>query len=1136
MKNLKLENCFTQPDGKVFLTGTKALLRIMLDQARRDQAAGINTKGFVTGYRGSPLGMVDIELYKNKKLLNSNNVEFLPAINEELAATEIYGTQQVEIDEDKQVDAVFGMWYGKGPGVDRAADALKHGNAYGSSPNGGVLAVAGDDHGCLSSTMGHQSDVAFMSFMMPIVYPADIGEFLEYGEYGYALSRFSGTWVGFKAISEITETAMNVELKADRKFVKPDFDAPADGLHIRWLDFPGPQVEERLSSKINAVAAFARANPIDRTVYNFKDASFGIVTSGKAYYDVLEALQILGIDKPKAEELGIDIYKVALIWPLEHKAALEFAKNKQNIFVVEEKRAIVESQLKERLYDYQGEKPKTIVGKYDENDKSLLPWVGEISPKIVAKALATRLDLAFGGNQFSAIFDQQQQNTIGIAESSSRSPYFCSGCPHSTGTKIPEGSRALSGIGCHIMATYMQRDTTSIIQMGGEGTNWVTLSKFNGGKHIFQNMGDGTYFHSGILSIRQAVSANINITFKILFNDAVAMTGGQHIDGVVTPEIITKTVLAEGVAAAVIVSDDPKQVDKKQLASAVKVYHRDDLNKIQQQLKTTKGVTVLVYQQQCAAEKRRLRKKNKLADPSKYVVINPLVCEGCGDCSNTSNCLSVTPLDTEFGRKRQIDLSTCNKDYTCVDGFCPSFVTVEGAELKQPNTNSIEQNIDFNLTIPTPALPKVAKPYNLLLAGIGGTGVISVGKFLAVAAKIDNIAVKELDFMGLAQKFGPVLVYLRFGNNIEDLNQSKITENSADAVIGYDVVVATTKKALATYKPNHTKAVINTAEVMTADFIHNREFDLAIDKKLQLLNKYVDFDENYNFDVSHIAEKLLGNKIYSNIILIGLAYQNGLLPISIESIIKAIELHGIDTETNKKAIHIGRILGNCPSTISSAILNNKIQQKSLAQQIATRKQFLTEYQNSNWATNYTNFIDKVVAIDTKLDGNMQLSLAVVKGLFKVMSYKDEYEVARLHTAKQFKQDIADKFSGNYKIHHYLAPPLMPLAKDNRGYPKKKKFGSFIRLTFTVLAKFKFLRGSMFDIFSYHRDRKIERQLIVEYKQLISDLLTKVNAQNYTEVVAIATLIMTVKGFGPVKDKAVTEYRQQLKDSLLIVNC
>ena len=787
LDNYELIDRYRRESGRVILTGTQALVRIALMQRTMDHAAGLDTAGVVSGYRGSPLGMVDLELWRAKTFLAESNIEFLPAVNEDLAATAILGSQQVETDPDKTVDGVFGIWYGKGPGIDRAGDALKHGNAYGSSPHGGVLVVAGDDHGCISSSMPHQSDVAFLTFMMPHLNPASVAEYLEYGLYGIALSRFSGMWVGFKAISETVESAMSIELPPYPQFVLPeDYKIPATGLHYRWPDFPGPQIEERLEEKKAATLAFAAANPIDRKIFDVPDARFGIVTTGKAHLDLMEALRLLGITAAEARKIGIDVYKVGMVWPLEPQGALDFVQRKHEVLVIEEKRGIIESQFKEYFYDYPGRKPKRMVGKQDEDGGHLVPWIGELSPLQLAPIVAARLDHEFGGSRFRERANKLagQRGQVIEIRGAKRMPYFCSGCPHNTSTKVPEGSKALAGIGCHFMASWMERDTDGLIQMGGEGVNWIPRSIFNGGKHVFQNLGDGTFYHSGSLAIRQSIAAGTNITYKILYNDAVAMTGGQPVDGPLSVEGTAQSVRAEGVDRIALVSDEPELFDMSVFPAGTTLSHRREMDAVQRELRDIPGVTVLIYAQTCATEKRRRRKRGKLKDPQKFVVINDLVCEGCGDCSIESNCLSVMPRETPFGRKRQIDQDSCNKDYSCLNGFCPSFVTVEGNIQRASTINRYEEQLHALAdTLPDAEIPEIDSCYDLLVTGVGGTGVITVGALITMAAHLERKGASELDFMGFAQKFGPVLSYLRIGNQPSDINQVRIEPARADALI-----------------------------------------------------------------------------------------------------------------------------------------------------------------------------------------------------------------------------------------------------------------------------------------------------------------------------------------------------------------
>jgi indolepyruvate ferredoxin oxidoreductase len=783
LADYQMSDRYTRTEGRVFLTGTQALVRILLDQARRDRAAGLNTGGLVSGYRGSPLGALDLEIWRASDRIKESRIEFLPAVNEDLGATAILGSQQVETNPNAQVQGVFGMWYGKGPGVDRSGDALKHGNAYGSSAHGGVLVVAGDDHGCVSSSMPHQSDAAFLAWFMPVLNPANVAEFLPFGEWGYALSRFSGLWVGFKAVSDVVESGMSVDLLPDRQFKAPDFAPPPGGLHYRWPDLPGFQIEDRMEAKKQAALAFADANPIDQVIHDIPRARFGFITTGKAHLDLMEALRLLDLDRDACARLGIDIYKVGMVWPLAWRRALDFVAGKDEVMVIEEKRGIIESQLKEYFYDWDGEKPRHMVGKRDEQGHRLVPWTGELSPRQLLPLVARRLHGLFPEEDFPAraekvlAVEPKVLNVPGAV----RTPYFCSGCPHNTSTRVPEGSKALAGIGCHFMASWMNRETTSLIQMGGEGVNWAASSKFTGNDHVFQNLGEGTWYHSGSMAIRQAIAAGANITYKILYNDAVAMTGGQPVDGPVSVQSIAAICRAEGVERIALVSDDIGKFHRADFPAGTTFHDRRELDHVQREIRTIKGVSVLIYEQACATEKRRRRKRGKLEDPQKFVMINELVCEGCGDCSRESNCLSVEPIDTEFGPKRRINQSNCNKDYSCLNGFCPSFVTIEGAPRMKPKPKASDAIDAAIAKLPEPDLPMLEKPYDLLVTGVGGTGVVTVGALISMAAHLEGRGSSVLDFTGFAQKFGPVLSYLRLAPRPEDIQQVRTDRASADA-------------------------------------------------------------------------------------------------------------------------------------------------------------------------------------------------------------------------------------------------------------------------------------------------------------------------------------------------------------------
>jgi indolepyruvate ferredoxin oxidoreductase len=1134
LDNYELLDRYRRESGRVFLTGTQALVRIPLMQRTLDRAAGLNTAGFVSGYRGSPLGAVDQELWRASEFLNENNIEFLPAVNEDLAATAVLGSQQVETDPHRTVEGVFSLWYGKGPGVDRAGDALKHGNAYGSSPHGGVLVVAGDDHGCVSSSMPHQSDVAFLTFMMPWLNPANVAEFLEFGLYGIALSRYSGMWVGFKAISETVESAMSVELPPYPEFVIPDFEIPAGGLHYRWPDLPGPQIEERLEAKKGATLAFAGVNPIDRKIFDIPKARYGIVTTGKGHLDLMEALRMLGIDRAEARRIGLDVYKVGMVWPLEPQGALEFVQGKNEVLVVEEKRGIIESQLKEYFYDHPGRKPKRMVGKEDERGNRLVPWIGELAPVQLAQIVARRLDAEFSGLGLTARADKLlrgDSNLIKI-EGANRMPYFCSGCPHNTSTRVPEGSSALAGIGCHFMASWMDRDTEGLLQMGGEGVNWITRSKFNGNRHIFQNLGDGTFYHSGSMAIRQAMAAGTNITFKILFNDAVAMTGGQPVDGPISVAAIAHSVRAEGIERIALLSDEPEQFDTADFPAGTTIHNRRELDAVQRELREIPGVTVLIYAQTCATEKRRRRKRGKMVDPKKFVVINDLVCEGCGDCSTESNCLSVIPKETPFGRKRQIDQNNCNKDYSCVNGFCPSFVTVEGERLPPPATRDSSNELAGALDgVPDAPLPAISDCYDLLVTGVGGTGVVTVGQLITMAAHLEGKGASVLDFMGFAQKFGTVISYIRIGAEPANINQVRIEQGRADALIGCDLVVSSSPRASVAYDPGYTRALVNTAEMTTADFVKHRDADMQAARRIEAIGDVVGKDNLSTLDANALAERLLGNTIYANVMMLGCAWQMGLVPVSLEALKRAIELNGVEIDKNKQAFDWGRVAAGNPSALDAAAAHGRETENArghgpLLQDIIQRRaDFLVDYQDQALADRYLALVQRVRDAEASDDALVE---AVAKSYFKLLAYKDEYEVARLHTQTGFLDEIRATYGKNAKVRFHMAPPLIARKKDARGRPRKKEFGRGTITLLKMLAGLRRLRGTPLDIFGYSHDRRAERALITEFEHQVDEMLGELSPENVAAVREVVAAYMDIRGYGPVKDQAIEEVGERIK--------
>ncbi|NMG40001.1 indolepyruvate ferredoxin oxidoreductase family protein [Chelativorans sp. ZYF759] len=1126
----RLEDRYDRASGRVFMTGTQALVRVLVDQARRDRAAGLETAGFVSGYRGSPLGGVDLELWRAKKLIADNRIEFLPAVNEDLAATAVLGSQQVETNPERTVQGVFSMWYGKGPGVDRAGDALKHGNAYGSSPHGGVLVVAGDDHGCVSSSMPHQSDVAFMAWFMPTLNPATVAEYLEFGEYGYALSRFSGMWVGFKAVSETVESAASVELRPDRVFEAPDFTPPPGGLHYRWPDLPGPQIEERMEDKKHAVFAFADANPIDRHIYNVDNARFGIVTTGKGHLDLMEALRLLGIGEKECRELGIDIYKVGMVWPLARRDALRFVRGKREVLVIEEKRGIIESQFKEYFYDWPGDKPERMVGKRDEKGERLVPWTGELSPRQLVAIVARRLDGIFPGQGFVERAERILSNDpVSIQVSgATRTPYFCSGCPHNTSTRVPEGSKALAGIGCHFMASWMDRETTSLIQMGGEGVNWAASSIFTGRNHVFQNLGEGTWYHSGSMAIRQAIAAKANITYKILYNDAVAMTGGQPVDGPVSVHAIAHICRSEGVERIALVSDHPEKFAQQDFPAGTTVHHRREMDALQRELREVPGVSVLIYEQACATEKRRRRKRGTAEDPKRFVVINELVCEGCGDCSVASNCLSVEPVETEFGTKRRINQSTCNKDFSCLDGFCPSFVTVEGVTRKK------KTGVEFDLAalaadLPEPERPEIRESYDLLITGVGGTGVITVGQLVTMAAHLEAKGATVLDFTGFAQKFGPVLSYVRLAPAPEHINQVRIDQGAADALIGCDIVVSSSPKASSAYRPGM-KAAVNLAEMPTGDIVRVRDASLRTADRLADIEKAAGRENVSAFDANRLSEKLMGDAVFANVMMLGFAWQKGLVPVGLASLRQAIELNGVAIEANHRAFLLGRVAATHPERLRAMLEPEVPKARTLDEIVTRRAAFLADYQDAAWAERYRRSVDRVRAAEASV-GSENISEAVARSLFKLMAYKDEYEVARLHTQTGFEARLGEEFEEGFRLVHHLAPPMLNTGTDARGRPLKRAFGPWIRAPFGLLARLKRLRGTAFDPFGYTAERKMERALIGWYEDVLETCLERLTPANADAIAAICAGPMQIRGYGPVKEEAAERVRGEMEEAI-----
>ena len=1150
LQTVTLDDKYALDHGRAFMSGVQALVRLPMLQRTRDAMAGLNTAGFISGYRGSPLGTYDQALWQAKKHLAKQNIVFQPGVNEELGATAVWGTQQLDLFPEKaKFDGVFGLWYGKGPGVDRCIDVFKHANMAGTSKHGGVIAIAGDDHIAKSSTAAHQSDHVFKAVGFPTFFPSSVQDILDMGLHAFAMSRFSGLWAGMKTIQEIVESSASVSVDPDRvNIILPeDFVVPEGGLHIRWPDPPLEQESRMMNFKWYAALAYIRANRLNYNVIEGSNDRFGIITSGKAFNDTRQALHDLGLDDDTCRRIGIRLHKVNVVWPLEAQVAREFAKGLQEILVVEEKRQIIEYQVKEELYNWRSDVRPNVLGKFDAGDADGGEWSvpnpsdhwllrpqADLTPAIIARAIAKRLkkmgvdsDIRARLDARLAVIDAKEaslkaeEKTAGGAD---RTPWFCSGCPHNTSTRVPEGSRAVGGIGCHYMVTWMPgRNTDTFTQMGGEGVPWTGQAPFTNEKHIFSNLGDGTYFHSGSLAIRQSIASGVNITYKILYNDAVAMTGGQTVgerpEGHTVIQIMN-SVISEGVKKLVIVTDEPAKYTGVALAPGVTVHHRDELDSVQRQFREIEGTTVIIYDQTCATEKRRRRKRGKMVDPAKRVVINELVCEGCGDCSIQSNCLSIEPVETDFGRKRQINQNTCNKDYSCVKGFCPSFVTVEGGELKKPKKEARKSPFDAALpSLPMPVIPNAAEAWGIVVAGVGGTGVITIGQLLGMAAHLEGKGVITQDAAGLAQKGGATWSHIQIANEPEAIYCTKVGTAEADLVIACDAIVAANKSTLAVMREGRTYVALNTHGSPTATLVNDANWSFPGAACEQALGKAVGADHLGSFDAEEVAVKLVGDSLYTNPLMLGYAWQQGRIPLSYDALMRAIELNGVQIDNNKAAFEWGRRCAHDLKAVqalyAAQAVIQLVKRQSVDEIVAKRVDFLTGYQNAAYAADYKAFVDKVRAVEAKLGSATRLTEAVARYLFKLMAYKDEYEVARLHTDAAFTAKIAGMFEGDYKLVHHLAPPLLAKTND-RGELVKQAFGGWVRPAFGLLAKMKGLRGTAFDIFGHTEERKMERRWIADYRAGVDKALAGLTAEKLDAAVELARVPEDIRGYGHVK--------------------
>lgn len=1160
LETVTLDDKYALEHGRAFMSGIQALVKLPMLQRQRDALAGKNTAGFVSGYRGSPLGGYDQALQKAAKYLKSQNIVFQPGVNEELAATALWGTQQLGFAPpgSNKFDGVFGIWYGKGPGVDRCADVFKHANMAGTTPWGGVIAVAGDDHVAKSSTAAHQSDHIFKACGLPVFFPASVQEILDLGVHAFAMSRFSGVWAGMKTIQEIVESSASAVIDPERvQIVLPEFEMPPGGVHIRWPDAALDQEARLFDYKWYAALAYVRANRLNHNVIEGPNDRLGIIASGKAYNDTRQALLDLGLDDATCRQLGIRLHKVAVVWPLEAQTTREFATGLREILVVEEKRQVIEYQLKEELYNWRGDVRPTVLGKFDEVEgdfsggewsmpnpsaHTLLRANADLSPALIARAIAKRLkklgipaDVAARIDAQLAILQAQEQSMqtlLAKAGEANRQPWFCSGCPHNTSTKVPEGSRAMAGIGCHFMSIWMDRSTVGFTQMGGEGVPWVGQQPFSTDQHIFANLGDGTYFHSGLLAIRQAITAGVNITYKILYNDAVAMTGGQQVGE--RPEghsvvQIAQSMRAEGAQKITIVTDEPEKYEGVQgLPAGIAIEHRDELDRIQREFREIRGTTIIIYDQTCATEKRRRRKRGTMVTPAKRVVINELVCEGCGDCGVQSNCLSVEPLETEFGRKRTINQSTCNQDFSCLKGFCPSFVTVEGGQLKKKAKSQAASPFELG-ALPEPVLPSAASAYGIVVAGVGGTGVITIGQLLGVAAHIEGKGIVTQDAAGLAQKGGATWSHVLIADTQEAIRTTRVGMAAADLILGCDPIVTAGKETTLRLRAGRTHVALNSHSTPTAAFVKNADWRNPAEQCVADLTQAVGRDSLGVFDADAVASKLMGDTIFINPMILGYAWQKGWIPLGQASLLRAIELNGVAVEANKSAFEWGRQAAHDWARVQQLLTPAQVitlqPRETVASLVARRVEFLTGYQNAAYAEAYRGFVERVRAAEEQAVGKTALAEAVARYLFKLMAYKDEYEVARLHSDPAFRARIDAMFEGDYTLHYHLAPPL--LAKKNaKGELLKRPFGPAMGTAFKLLARLKGLRGTALDVFGRTEERRGERALIAEYRASIEEVLAGLTADNHTLAVEIARLPEQIRGYGHVKARHLAAVRPQ----------
>lgn len=1096
-QDVKLSDRTDLSKSPVLLNGTQAMVRLMLMQKARDRAEGRNTAGYVTGYRGSPLGAVDLTMARAEKDLKAADVLFQPGLNEDLAATAVWGSQQAELRGEGRFDGVFALWYGKGPGVDRTGDVMRHANMAGTSPWGGVLMAMGDDHTGESSTTLHQSDWAMVDAYIPVLSPAGVQEILDYGLYGWALSRFAGVWVGLKTMKDTVEATAVVDGRPDRmQFVRPEFRMPEGGLNIRLVDTPVAQEARMIDHKRFAAEAFSHANGMDRRIWGRPGAKIGFVSAGKSWLDLVHALSLLGVGEAEAERLGITTYKVGQVWPMDFRGFRDWAEGLDLIVCVEEKRKLIEVQAKEAIFN--DRRGRRIYGWQNDRGEELFPTRYALDPIGIAEKIGNILiEEGRGTDRVKAGLAQlaEARRADNAQDLAARLPYFCSGCPHNSSTRLPVGSRAYAGIGCHYMVQWMDRDTVGFTQMGGEGANWIGEAPFSKRPHVFQNLGDGTYNHSGVQAIRAALAAGTTITYKILFNDAVAMTGGQTNEGGLSADRIVREIQAMGVKRIAVVHDAKEEVDLSRFPPGIEIHERAEMMAVQRDFATVEGVSAIVYIQTCAAEKRRRRKRGTFPDIDKRVFINTEVCEGCGDCGVQSNCVSIVPVETELGRKRAIDQSSCNKDFSCLEGFCPSFVTLEGAKPKKAATAEIELP-----DLPEPDLPAIRGTYNLLVTGVGGTGVVTVGAILSMAAHLDGRGAAMMEMAGLAQKGGAVQIHCRIAEKPSDISAIRVAVGEADGVIGGDLVVTAGAKTLGLMSQGRTGAVVNSHDIVTGEFTRNTDFRVPSDRLQVSLQARLQ-DRVAFLDATELARILMGDSIYSNMMVFGAAWQRGLIPLSAEAIQRAIELNGAAVAQNARAFALGRWAVLHPAEADRILLPEP---PAPVDPVAYRAERLVGYQSRRLARRFRTLVDSAPP---------EIREDVARGYYQLLAYKDEYEVARLHLDTMARAKA--EFDGDFRPTFHLAPPFLNGKGEER--PRKRAFGRWMLPAFRLLAALKPLRGTALDPFARNPERQLERRLIAEFEADMAEILPQLRRETMELGRELARLPLSIRGYGPVKE-------------------